>query len=525
MSIPLNSAVTVEAMYEETGLGKLSRAKGYPYRHRLGQRKKTGTESPSLEGGGNPPPGLMDELYEICQEPEGDSAKDFAGRMDRLASLNTDQLEEIHELKTLETVLKQSLRRERLTKYLIQLMSRSFDVKIILEIISRQIGLFLGTDRCLVAYYEQDPEASQTLNEIGRVALLSQFCSSERISPVHEDDISRELVVLHREYAVLAYDVVHLPEVSESVRDYMQSYRVQSVLGVQIRYRDRVYGRLVLHQCDRPRDWAAEDIEFLEVLAMHIGSALYQASLYQEEKRLRQEAEEANRQKSKVLSFVAHDLKNPLASILRFSEILRANRQDISEEYWEIAGFIAQGASQMQSMVTDILDKARLENGKMVPTLESIALSPFIDRLRPTLEAMASLRNVRLHIEVDPSLPSIQADLVHLRQILINLLSNAVKYNRPEGSVFLRCYTGESDPVAVIEVRDTGRGIPPEKMPHLFVEYYRTDLTAANPVEGTGLGLAFIKKLVELHGGRLSVASEEGVGSTIRVMLPLPGSI
>jgi len=236
----------------------------------------------------------------------------------------------------------------------------------------------------------------------------------------------------------------------------------------------------------------------------------------------KQVAEEANREKSKVLSFVAHDFKNPLAAVLRFVGMLENDKNTpLSEKHRETIGYISEGVQQLRNMVMNILDKARLEEGRMVPFPEQVELQPFIDQLKPIFHDMATQRNVEVCIEIQPELINIEVDPIHLRQILINLVSNAVKYNQLNGKAFLRFSQSEDGQWAVIEVQDIGNGIPTEKIPQLFIEYYRTDLSQANKVEGTGLGLAFVKKLVELHSGSITVESEVRVGSTFRVMLPL----
>jgi len=237
----------------------------------------------------------------------------------------------------------------------------------------------------------------------------------------------------------------------------------------------------------------------------------------------KQEAETANQLKTKVLSFVSHDFKNPLASMKRFIDILENDPTNtLSDKQRELIGYIAEGVFQLRCLVLDILDKARLEEGKMFPTLCWIELRPFLDELKPLLDSMACKKNISIRIEIQPDLTGIEADATHLRQIIINLISNAVKYNRPNGKIFLRVYKAETDQFVVIEVQDTGIGMSSDKIPQLFVDYYRAaDLSQANLVEGTGLGLPFIKKLIDLHGGVIQIESEVDVGSTFKVLLPL----
>lgn len=264
---------------------------------------------------------------------------------------------------------------------------------------------------------------------------------------------------------------------------------------------------------------------FQDVLATQIGSALYQSKLYQEEKQAKQEAQEANSQKSKVLSFVSHDFKNPLSSIDRFIHILEEDKSDVlSNKHREFTGYITEGIDQLRRMVMNILDKCRLADGKIIPSPEWIELETFLDEIIHMFSSLALEKNIEISIDIRHPLSKIKTDPTHLCQIIINLLSNALKYNRKNGKVFLRFYNPDDTDSFIIEVEDTGIGVAPEKMPQLFVEYFRGDLSQLNLVEGSGLGLAFIKKLIELNNGNITITSKEKVGSTFKVKLPLIAS-
>jgi PAS domain S-box-containing protein len=239
----------------------------------------------------------------------------------------------------------------------------------------------------------------------------------------------------------------------------------------------------------------------------------------QELEKAKKEAEEANRQKTRVLAFVSHDLKNPLSALGRFAAVLEQEAEGhLSEKQLTIVGYIIDGVRQMRALVTDILDKARLEQGQLSVALEVIALRAFLDALNPMITMMSEEKNVHVIVDIQPELKEMEADPRFLRQILLNLLSNATKYNKDDGQVILKMHLSDDEQFIVIKVIDTGCGIPSEKIPKLFTDYFRTGQT--EQVEGTGLGLAFIKRLVEMQGGSLSVESELGVGSTFTVTLP-----
>lgn len=430
------------------------------------------------------------------------------------------QGQEIDKQKQIELELKRSLKWEELTNRLNQAMGCSSSVNSILESVAQEVGTFFELDRCMVICFETE------LEQIEWPSLSAQYCRSEAIEPIKTEEIPWEISASPKSQTetdkpLKLFNTSDSDKFSFSMKSHLERFGVKTALVMDIKFRDIAFGRLILYQCHHPRLWAEYEIGFLKLLAGYIGSALYQAKLFQEQRQAKQEAEEANRQKSKILSYVSHDFKNPLDSMKRFIDMLEKDQNTVlPEKHREIIGYIGEGVHQLRIMVTNILDKARLEEGRIMPEPKWIDIIPFIDELKPTFHVMASQRNVEVNIEIQPELAAIKADPTHLRQILINLLSNAVKYNRVNGKVFLKLFKSEDRQFIVIEVQDTGLGIPSDKMPQLFTEYFRADLSQTNPIEGSGLGLSFIKKLIELSGGTITVESIPGEGSTFTVHLP-----
>lgn len=237
----------------------------------------------------------------------------------------------------------------------------------------------------------------------------------------------------------------------------------------------------------------------------------------------RAEAENANRQKTRVLGFVSHDFKNPLAAIKRFADMLEKESTGLTESQHEIVGYILEGIQNLRSMVTDILDRVRLEEGQLVPSLEWINIQSFMEELKPSILAMAEPQNVQVHIRIPNPDLQMEVDPRFLRQILVNLLSNAIKYNKPGGQVtleFQEISEQQQQQFVSIQIQDTGIGIATEKIPELFTSYYRAGMQYNDSVEGSGLGLAFAKQLTEIQGGQIQVESKVGDGSTFTVLLP-----
>ena len=235
----------------------------------------------------------------------------------------------------------------------------------------------------------------------------------------------------------------------------------------------------------------------------------------------REAALRANAAKSEFLSRMSHELRTPLNAILGFAQILEMDQMDPDQA--ECIGQILKGGRHLLDLINEVLDIARIESGRISLSPEPVAvdesLHDVLDLVRPISEG----RGIVIRSEFRPgSDVFVVADRQRLRQVLLNLLSNAVKYNRDEGSVRVRCaQTGLG--TLRIEVEDEGLGIDPDKLGRLFVPFDRLDMEQTG-VEGTGLGLALSKRLVEAMGGVLSVESVVGTGSTFAVELPLAES-
>lgn len=431
------------------------------------------------------------------------------------------------EIETLKAELEHSLKREQLTRHILEFIDdHSTDVEHILTVTAQAIGRFFEVDRCLVIYHEG--------KSIEHSRIVAQYRQSQEIIPIQDEDVPwAQFVSLienaDKEHLLILLNVSHPEQFPDFFHDYATKYDIQAALSVEIRYREFSFGRIGLHQCKHPRVWLESEIDFFQSLIPYIGSCLYQAELYQQEQEAKRRAEEANRKKTKLLAYVTHDFKNPLASLSRFIDMFQSDKTEtLSLKQQEIIHHMAEGIQLLRDIVSNILDRGRLEEGEIKPIPQCLDLSVLVKELHFLLETIASEKGIELQIEIQPSIKKVYLDPVHLKQILINLVSNAVKYNRAHGKIFIRfseiredAAIASGNQTLLIEVQDTGFGIPAEKIPHLFTDYYRMDFSKTQPIEGTGLGLPFIKKLVERYGGSITVESTLGIGSTFKITLPL----
>ncbi len=231
----------------------------------------------------------------------------------------------------------------------------------------------------------------------------------------------------------------------------------------------------------------------------------------------RDEADRANRAKSEFLSRMSHELRTPMNAILGFGQLLEITPQfGMVQREW--VREINRGGQHLLDLINDVLDLARVESGKFSVSPEPVALRPLVDECLMLVRQQAQERSVAL---LDVPLACdlhVRADRTRLKQVLLNLLSNAVKYNGDGGQAGVDCAVHGA--AVRIGVRDTGAGLTPEQQARLFVPFERLDADQTH-VEGTGIGLALSKRLMELMGGSIGVHSSPGMGSTFWVELPL----
>ena len=247
------------------------------------------------------------------------------------------------------------------------------------------------------------------------------------------------------------------------------------------------------------------------------------AETHESERRERQRAQRAeegattaNRAKSEFLSRMSHELRTPLNGILGFAQLLELDAE--TAEQRDAVEHILKGGRHLLGLINEILDLARIEAGKSSVSLEPVETGDVINSALDLVRPLAAARGISL-ASAAVWHGHIMADRQRLQQVLLNLLSNAVKYNRPEGAVTVSCDVA-STARCRISVADSGPGIAPERMHRLFTPFDRLDVPDG-AVEGTGLGLALSKGLVELMGGTLRAESTLGAGSTFSLELPV----
>ncbi|MGB0133900.1 PAS domain-containing sensor histidine kinase, partial [Dokdonella sp.] len=243
-----------------------------------------------------------------------------------------------------------------------------------------------------------------------------------------------------------------------------------------------------------------------------------------ERKRVEASLQQANRLKSQFLANMSHELRTPLNGIIGFSQLLVDGKVGTLEaKQREFIGDILDSGRHLLRLVNDLLDLSKIEAGKMEVHAELFELATTVTEVCAVLSPLIQEKGIVLETEIEPMLSSVCLDRHKFKQILLNLLSNAVKFTEPGGHVRIHA-TKDASGGLVLRVFDTGIGMEPQDLACLFVEFQRVERDTARRSQGTGLGLALTRKLVEIQDGTIALDSVVNKGTTVTVKLPLPSA-
>jgi signal transduction histidine kinase/ActR/RegA family two-component response regulator len=313
--------------------------------------------------------------------------------------------------------------------------------------------------------------------------------------------INDEATVLSREKLVAAReDAVHLREDAADLREG----KIRQTEIEQAASDDR---RIVLQQVN-------ERLVITTIEAQRLAEQL-QATQTQLE-RAKAVAEKANLAKSAFLSSMSHELRTPLNAILGFAQLLEGGSPPPTVDQAEKLHQIIKAGWYLLELINEILDLSLIESGKISLSMESVSLSEFMHDCQTMIGAQAQQHGILINFSLFDNAWFVNADRTRVKQVLINLLTNAIKYNRTQGTVEVKC-TGTPERIR-ISIKDSGAGLPPDKLAQLFQPFNRLG-QEAGAEQGTGIGLILAKRLVELMGGEIGVESTVGVGSEFWIEL------
>jgi len=288
--------------------------------------------------------------------------------------------------------------------------------------------------------------------------------------------------------------------------------QIRSVLFVPLVAEDKVIGILGAY-CKYPERFSPEEVDFFRQAAGLVAVAIENAQSYEAIEKLIQE-------RSKFMMRVAHNLRSPLAAVISMLDVVRGGYQgELNDAQGEYLRRVDRRVRTMLSMIDELLTLARSREQRRKVEYKPVDLKLLAGRVQRTFQDEAGQKGLVFEVQVPETMPVIQGDAEMIEQALENLVSNAVKYTPSGGKVRVEFSAG-AEGSANIQISDTGIGIPEASRGQLFSEFFRAENARASDEHGTGLGLALVKEVVDQHGGRIIVESEEGLGTLFVVHFP-----
>jgi PAS domain S-box-containing protein len=282
----------------------------------------------------------------------------------------------------------------------------------------------------------------------------------------------------------------------------------------------RDYGLAIRHVTDRVMDVLYNASVYKDDKGKVLG-VFAAARDVTERKRFEQSLQQANRLKSEFLANMSHELRTPLNGIIGFTEFLIDEKPGpLKLKQKEYLSDVLNSARHLLQLINDVLDLAKIEAGKMELHPEIFSVRKAVDEVNAVIKGIAHKKNITITVGVGEGLDAVMLDQHKFKQVLYNLLSNAVKFTDENGHVDVYACRIDLDRL-VVRVRDTGIGIKADDISRLFTEFQQLDTGTARRFEGTGLGLALTKKIIEFQCGKIDIESEPGKGSTFSVVLPI----
>ncbi len=425
-----------------------------------------------------------------------------------------------------------------------------------------EIGRIMRVDRVHLALAAGGHEA------FGRIGY--EWISSTAIAPTlgaelpseEDDEVMMDLVATAPPLAVV--DPLGDPELPAGPRAVFGAMGVQSAIAGRLQYQGKILGVLCAHQCDRPRTWTSQEATFMSVVLSQLSVAVANArmiksmqSQHQELVNLAFRLEESHasleRQvaartaelreknealagmvselkqldllKSQFLDTISHELRTPINFITGFGSLLADGAYgELAADAQGAVGKVLEGADRLLHLVDDLLDQTKLERGHLQVEVIPFAVGPLAERLAAEFRPLMAAKDQNFEVAVEADTPVITNDPDRVHQVVRNLLSNAHKFTPSHGTI--RLAVGPASGGVLIEVDDSGIGIPQDVQDRIFDRFYQVDNTRTRHFGGTGLGLAIVKGLLDAMGGSIAVESAPGEGARFRVYLPreLPAS-
>ncbi|MCY7331210.1 MAG: response regulator, partial [Pseudanabaena sp. CAN_BIN31] len=458
---------------------------------------------------------------------------------------------DVSDRKQVELRLQQQAEQERLLGVITQRMRSTLNLNEVLNTSVEEIHQILNADRVLMYRVFPDGTGAAIAESVSPPwSKILNINFPEEVFP----KVNYDRYIQGRIFA-LSDRESESHKILPCLAKFLEEIQVRAKLVVPIIQNDTLWGLLIVHQCDRPREWEEWEINLLQKIANQLVIAIQQANLYEQvqqelcdrqlaeqqlterNQQLRVSNEElarATRLKDEFLASMSHELRTPLNAILGMTEGMQDNVfGEINDAQLKALQTIERSGSHLLELINDILDVAKIESGQLELEYANTSIESLCQSSLPFVKQQALKKRIQLETKLQPHLPDLNIDERRMRQVLINLLNNAVKFTPEGGRITLEVSYTRASPLVEniqpstettnylrIDVIDTGIGIDPQNIGKLFQPFIQIDSALNRQYQGTGLGLALVKSIVEMHGGKVELTSQVGVGSCFTVLLP-----
>lgn len=442
---------------------------------------------------------------------------DNSGKAVRMTGINMDITER---KRSEEELQRQSLRSQLFAEVSLKIR-QSLQIEEILQTTVTEIQRILESDRVLIFRFKT--------NGVGKIV-------TEAVSPnwdsvlgrnITDDYFESEYLYKYSQGRVYTIADIEKADIPSCLVEFLQEFHVKAKLAVPILLKQKLWGLLIAHQCSSSRQWSSFEIELLGQLADQIGIALAQAQLLEQETRYSQELARSNAELQNFANVASHDLQEPLRKIQTFGDRLKAKcNEALTDQGRDYLERMQNAAGRMQILIDDLLMFSRITT-KAQPFVP-VDLSQVVREVLSDLEVR--IETTQAQVEVG-AMPIIDAEPLQMRQLFQNLIGNALKFHQTVELPRVRVYSHllhdqhlETEGVATptlcqVVVEDNGIGFDEKYLDRIFSVFQR--LHGRSEYEGTGMGLAICRKIVERHGGSLTAKSTPGQGATFIATLPI----
>ncbi len=487
-----------------------------------------------------------------------------------LALLSEDEcifvVVDISDRKQAEELIRQQVDQEKLLAAITQRIRLTLNLPEILQATVQQVHQVLKSDRVLVYRVFPDGTGSAIAESVlPQWSPILDITFPKEIFP----QVNYDRYIKGRIYA-LSDREAQSNEMLPCLVEFLTERQVRAKLVVPIIQNNSLWGLLIVHQCDRPRHWQTWEINLLQQIANQLAIAIQQADLFeklQQELRDRHKTQQhlteinqklamsneelarATRLKDEFLANMSHELRTPLNAILGMTEGMQEQIfGKVTDSQIKALQTIERSGLHLLELINDILDIAKIESGQIDLEYSNVPVEFLCQSCLPFVKQQALKKSIQLETRIAPNLLELNVDERRIRQVLINLLNNAVKFTPDGGFITLEVsgnhppslgnQASSNQPSAIISTKpelaessylyfsviDTGIGISPANITKLFQPFIQIDSALNRQYQGTGLGLALVKRIVEMHGGIVMLTSEIGVGSCFTIALPYKAS-